>query len=224
MWGEVAATGTVTDDRVRSVAFALLSRLVSSPLDAGLERTGLIPPDLSESLSALTAALPYATDFTALSTAGRAALESGDKASEREYGAIFEVGRNGPPLPIRQELLFNETTSAQKKEEIVRYYDHFAYPLSPERQWAPDHLAVALEFQHFLTFRASESSEPEPFLLAARDFSARHLRDWTTMLAQTVAYKSEDAYLKTLFAAVAAFIAADLQHLEQRLRTQEPQA
>lgn len=220
MLGETTSAPAVSIDHARSAAFALFSRLVASPFDSSLSGSGLLPDDLNLALDELSAALPYPAHFGSLKAAA-ATLGANTKDSEREYGAIFEVGRNGPPLPIRQELLFDETKSAQKKEEIVRFYEHFSYPLNPERQWAPDHLSVALEFQHFLAFRAAKSEEPKPFVLASRDFSSRHLADWTAMLAQTVAHRSEDAYLKTLFETVAAFVRGDLEHLEQRPETKE---
>ncbi len=208
-------------EQARSAAFALFSRLVSSPFDAGLAQGGLVPVDIEDALREVERALPYTIDLSLLLEAAQRLLEDGGTASEREYGAIFEVGRSGPPLPIRQELLFDETRSAQKKEEIVRYYEHFSYSLNPDRQWAPDHLSVALEFQHFLAYRASVAPDPETFLLASHDFSSRHLADWTSMLAQTVAHKSEDSYLRTLFHSVAAFIDADLRHLQHRLEIRE---
>ena len=217
---ETGASTALAVDRARSAAFALFSRLVASPFDISASGKGLLPDDLDMALDELSTALPYPTDFGKLKGAA-AAMGPNTRDTEREYGAIFEVGRNGPPLPIRQELLYDETKSAQKKEEIVRFYEHFSYPLNPERQWAPDHLSVALEFQHFLAFRAAKAEDPAPFVLAARDFSSRHLADWTSMLAQTVAHRSEDTYLKTLFQAVAAFVRADLEHLQQRPETKE---
>lgn len=211
---ETTPAPAVAIDHARSAAFALFSRLVASPFDASVAGGGLLPADLDIVLDELDAALPYPTDFRPLKAAAELGMNTRD--TEREYGAIFEVGRNGPPLPIRQELLYDETKSAQKKEEIVRFYEHFSYALNPERQWAPDHLSVALEFQHFLAFRAANAEEPGPFVRAARDFSARHLGDWTSMLAQTVEHRSEDAYLKTLFQTVAVFVKGDLDHLQQR--------
>ena len=136
---ETTSAPAVAIDHARSAAFALFSRLVASPFDASVAGGGLLPADLDIVLDELADALPYPNDFSSLRAAA-ATLGVDTGHSEREYGAIFEVGRNGPPLPIRQELLYDETKSAQKKEEIVRFYEHFSYPLNPERQWAPDHL------------------------------------------------------------------------------------
>ena len=70
---------------------------------------------------------------------------------KREYSGLFEVGSDGPPVPIREDLHRNQP--AKVKESIVRFYDYFGYGLSEKFQWAPDHLSVELEFMHFLCYQ-----------------------------------------------------------------------
>lgn len=210
-----------TAQEARSAAYALFSGLVSSPFDAVTQQV-FVPADLASALDVLEAALPYEQNFDALRTeARRLDDENALRSAAKEYGAIFEVGRDGPPLPIRQELLYDETKSAQKKEEVVRFYEHFSFPLHDVRLWAPDHLGVALEFQHFLAFRefhAATKNAPA-FVLASRDFAERHLAPWTQALALAVEGKTSDPYLRAVFLVLAAFVRADLVHLDRLCQT-----
>jgi putative dimethyl sulfoxide reductase chaperone len=189
--------------RARSAAYALFSDLTASPFsESGL--TGP-PDDLAEALAAVAAGLPYAADFSALAGS---AWSVGDFA--REYGALFEVGEDGPPVPIREELARPEGWSA--KQELVRFYDFFGYPLHPGQQWAPDHLSVELEFMHLLAFREAEArdeDEATTFACAQRDFLERHLSSWVPGRVTSVLAAARCAALRALFADLGAWLERD---------------
>jgi DMSO reductase family type II enzyme chaperone len=192
----------------RSAGFALFSRLTASPFEAGATA---IPDDLTETLVELGDALPYATAFAPLAEAGAGALEADTESWADEYAALFEVGTS--PLPIREETARPEAERAGAKEELVRFYDLFGYRLSPERQWAPDHLSVALEFLHLLAFRESHAVSFEaaaPFARAQRDFLGRHVQSWLPQLAQAVSTRAKGLYAQALFTTLADWLSRDL--------------
>ena len=106
----------------------------------------------------------------------------------REYSGIFEVGSQGPPVPIREDLQTGQR--AGTREEVVRFYEYFGYVLDDRFAWQPDHLSVELEFMHYLCFREAEAaSEADAlsFQLAQADFAERHLTAWLPLLAGNVA-------------------------------------
>jgi DMSO reductase family type II enzyme chaperone len=191
----------------RSAAFALFSRLVGSPYEA---EDGLPPSDLPEALRALEAALPYHANFTALIGAAENLDEAGLDSYRREYGALFDVGSEGPPLPLREEAFRPGATGV--REEVVRFHDHFGYALAAEHAWGPDHLAVELEFAHLLAFResgAGSAEEAASFARAGADFVARHLLPWVLELAPVVERQARHEYLRTVFATLGAWLRAE---------------
>lgn len=94
-----------------------------------------------------------------------------------EYSGLFEVGSQGPPVPIREDLQTGQR--AGTREDIVRFYEYFGYTLDEKHAWQPDHLSVELEFMHFLCYRETQGSEQVlSFQLAQADFSERHILRW----------------------------------------------
>jgi DMSO reductase family type II enzyme chaperone len=192
----------------RSAGYALFSQLTASPFEAD---TATIPTDLANTLVELGGALPYPVDFAPLTEASVEALEADAEAWGAEYGALFEVGTS--VLPIREETARPEAERAGAKEELVRFYEVFGYRLSPERQWAPDHLSVALEFLHLLAFREAQAVSVEaaaPFARAQRDFLERHVQSWLPQLAQAVSIRAEGRYARALFTTLADWLSRDL--------------
>ena len=126
-----------------------------------------------------------------------------------EYSGLFEVGSQGPPAPIREDLQTGQR--AGTREEVVRFYDYFGYVLDEKFSWQPDHLSVQLEFMHYLCFREAEAaSEPDAlsFQLAQADFSGRHL-GWVPKLAADVDKLAASSLYARVIAAVRDFVAAD---------------
>ncbi len=126
------------------------------------------------------------------------------------YSGLFEVGSQGPPAPIREDLQTGQR--AGTREDIVRFYDYFGYRLDERFAWAPDHLSVELEFMHFLCFNeASDASDPLSWQLAQADFAGRHLHNWTEQLAATVAQLASGSFYSRVLAALQDFVARDLE-------------
>lgn len=125
-----------------------------------------------------------------------------------EYSGLFEIGSQGPPAPIREDLLTGQ--KAGTREDIVRFYDFFGYRLDDRYAWAPDHLSVELEFMHFLCFHeASAAGDVLSYQLAQTDFSARHLHNWIPRLAESVTRLAPDSFYCRVLIALRDFVARD---------------
>jgi DMSO reductase family type II enzyme chaperone len=127
-----------------------------------------------------------------------------------EYSGLFEVGSQGPPAPIREDLQTGQR--AGTREEVVRFYDYFGYVLDGKFAWQPDHLSVQLEFMHYLCFREAEAAteaDALSFQLAQADFAGRHLVGWVPQLAANVDSLAAGTLYARVVAAVRDFVVAD---------------
>jgi DMSO reductase family type II enzyme chaperone len=156
--------------------------------------------------SGVGASLDYAAGLDALIEECSGADAERLKA---EYSGLFEVGSQGPPAPIREDLLTGQKGST--REDIVRFYDYFAYRLGDRFAWAPDHLSVELEFMHYLCFHEATVGEDRlSWQLAQADFAERHLANWVPQLAAAVAQLAPASIYVRVLAALREFVARDL--------------
>ncbi|MEZ5565036.1 MAG: molecular chaperone TorD family protein [Gammaproteobacteria bacterium] len=122
----------------------------------------------------------------------------------------FEIGSQGPPAPIREDLQTGQR--AGTREEVVRFYDYFGYVLEEKFEWQPDHLSVQLEFMHFLCYRESRAdtaTDALSFQLAQADFAERHLARWVPQLNDGVDKIAAGSLYARTVTAVMEFIVAD---------------
>lgn len=185
----------------RCACYAAFSELIASPHDLD------VPGPARERIGA-AAQLPFAAGpLDAL----LAEFASADVERLRaEYSGLFEVGSKGPPAPIREDLQTGQR--AGTREDIVRFYDFFGYRLDERFAWAPDHLSVELEFMHFLCFHeACESGDRLSYQLAQADFTGRHLANWVSQLAGSVAKLAPGSFYARVLAALDEFIARDAE-------------
>lgn len=183
----------------RCHVYAAFSELTASPHDVDALAS------IGERLGA-AAALPFAFDLDPLLSEYAAADVERLRA---EYSGLFEVGSQGPPAPIREDLLTGQ--KAGTREDIVRFYDYFGYRLADRFAWAPDHLSVELEFMHFLCYHESrESADRLSFQLAQADFTQRHLCRWLPQLADAVTGLAPGSLYCRIVGATRDFVRADL--------------
>lgn len=185
---------------LRCLCYAACSELVASPHEVD-------PRPALRGRSGLGEAVPHARALDPLLTEVAAAELARLRS---EYSGLFEVGSQGPPAPIREDLQTGQR--AGTREEVVRFYDYFGYVLDGKFSWQPDHLSVQLEFMHYLCFREAEAaseSDALSFQLAQADFSARHLVGWVPQLAANVDSIAAGSLYARVVAAVRDFIAAD---------------
>jgi len=182
----------------RCVAFAAWSELTASPHD-------LDPRVSLAEKQGIGSTLPYAA---ALDELLREIRDADLHSLKREYSGLFEVGNDGPPVPIREDLQTGQRSGT--REDLVRFYNYFDYRLDEKFAWAPDHLSVELEFMHFLCYQeASVDDNANSYQLAQFDFTERHLQRWIPGFADRVAAVSDDAFYVRVMRQLSAFIAAD---------------
>jgi DMSO reductase family type II enzyme chaperone len=184
----------------RCLCYAACSELLASPHEVD-------PRPALRERAGLGGTLPYAGALEPL-FAEVCAADLG--RLQAEYSGLFEVGSQGPPAPIREDLQTGQRAGI--REEVVRFYDYFGYVLDARFAWQPDHLSVQLEFMHYLCYREAQAGEgPEAlsFQLAQADFAARHLVTWVPQLAANVDRIAAGSLYARAVAAVRDFIRAD---------------
>ncbi len=204
--GQAAGTTRFVHDRetertaaLRCACYAALSELVCSPHDVDPR------PALRDRLGA-GASLDAASGLDGLL---REFTERDLDTLKREYSGLFEVGSEGPPCPIREDLQTGQRKGT--REDLVRFYGYFNYLLDEKFAWAPDHLSVELEFMHFLCFReASAGDDAASYQLAQADFSERHLVRWVPELADSVARSAPESIYRRVIEVIDRYLAADL--------------
>ena len=183
----------------RCGCYAIFSDLTASPHD--------VEPVLARGkASYVTDGLPYSLDVRGLLDE----LRSMDTVQLKfEYSGIFEVGNDGPPVPIREDLQLGQLSGL--REDIVRFYDFFGYGLDEKFAWAPDHLSVELEFMHYLCYQeASGAGDILSFQLGQADFAERHLNNWVPKLAANVKNLRPDSFYCRVVEALREFLATDI--------------
>jgi DMSO reductase family type II enzyme chaperone len=183
---------TAASAGLRCLCYAAFSELMASPHEvdarAGLlERVGL-----GDAMDAL---------LTEVGSAELTHLQS-------EYSGLFEVGSEGPPVPIREDLQTGQR--AGTREDVVRFYDYFGYVLDEKFSWQPDHLSLELEFMHYLCFRETEEgADVLSYQLAQVDFAERHLLSWVPRFAAQVEKHAPGSLYARVVAALRDFIEED---------------
>jgi DMSO reductase family type II enzyme chaperone len=202
--GAVRAVGPGREPGLTAAArcrcYAALSELTASPHDVDAQAG-------ARERRGATDGLPFAaTELDGLLAEFAAADPERLRA---EYSGLFEVGSQGPPVPIREDLQTGQRGGT--REDIVRFYDYFGYRLGDRFAWAPDHLSVELEFMHYLAFHeARDDADRLSWQLAQADFAERHLANWLPQLAAAAAQAAPGSFYARVLAAVRDFVLADV--------------
>ena len=195
---------------VRCACYAAYSELTASPHDLDPR------PALADKIG-VGANLDYGSAMDAL----LAEFVGADlDRLKSEYSGLFEVGSQGPPVPIREDLQTGQRAGV--REDLVRFYDYFGYKLDEKFAWAPDHLSVELEFMHFLCYReASSQDDALSFQLAQADFADRHLVTWLPKLAESVYADAPGSLYSRVVRGVSEFVAKDLAWQQETITSAE---
>ncbi len=195
----------------RCVAYAVMSDLLASPHDVES-----VVYNTEEDID--LSALPYAVDGLQELIADYRKMPMLDL--KRAYSSMFEVGSDGPPVPIREDLQLGQKSGV--REELVRFYDFFGYSLSEKFAWAPDHLSLELEFMQFLAVSEAEyldqlahgeetEGDLSSFQLGQFDFLERHLINWVPLLLHEVQKQNADSFFCRVVSVLRDFLAADFE-------------
>lgn len=217
--GKAPAAGTRTIDGrdtertapARCQAYALFSDLTASPHEADTREA------VAARIGFFAEGLPYALEIDDLL---RDFSNADSEQLKTDYSALFEVGSQGPPVPIREDLQTGQKSGT--REDIVRFYDYFGYRLEERFAWAPDHLSVELEFMHFLCYHEGQpGSDSVSYQLAQADFTERHLQRWVPQFAAQVARHASGALYCRIVDALREFIVRDLGWQHSTIRVTE---
>ena len=181
----------------RCGCYAAWSELTASPHDLDPR------PGLQEKLG-IWDAIPHAQSLSKLISEF---VEVDLLILQREYSGLFEVGSDGPPVPIREDLQTGQR--AGTREDLVRFYNYFGYQLAERFAWAPDHLSVELEFMHYLCYAEASDADPAQYQFAQVDFSERHLLRWVPDFAEKTGKANRGDLYPRVMAALGEFIIAD---------------
>lgn len=121
-------------------------------------------------------------------TEARTTLTDTPRDLEVAYATAFEAGL--PKVSLREANYIREGEKVLF-EDLFRFYDHFGLDTSSGalREW-PDHIAVELEFMHYLTWLEAEAgTNAAPLQLAQKDFLERHTGAWAEELATRLEQK-----------------------------------
>jgi DMSO reductase family type II enzyme chaperone len=207
---DVAARAADATAAARCACYAVFSDLTASPHDVDGRASASPEP---AALSRLPFELSVADLLQEFSACDIDSLKL-------EYSGLFEVGSQGPPAPIREDLITGQKGGT--REEIVRFYDFFGYRLTERYAWAPDHLSVELEFLHFLCFHeASAAQDRESFQLAQADFLERHPKRWVPALLAAARALAPDAFYTRVLDRLDRFLTLDLAWQRSTVRAVE---
>jgi TorA maturation chaperone TorD len=207
------ATGAIVDSHVadhaaRALAYRALSALITSP--ANEPWTAVSVRSAIDELQQAAALLSQSLDLSALELVVDDLTPISVAAAARDYGSQFEVGERGPPLPIRAELAPNANPAL--KEELARFFEHFGYEVAERDAWQLDHLAVILEFLHYLAFcgvRSDAADDLASLSLGAKDVLSRHVLPWVPQMNEQLQRGEASTLVRAIVATIASFTAAD---------------
>ena len=184
---------------LRSQGYELFSLLLSSPHDLDTKsKLNRIPS---------TTGLPYSLDLSDLMNefTNRDLVEL-----KKQYSGLFEIGNDGPPAPIREDLFLLQP--AGLRENLIRFYDYFGYTLGEKYEWQMDHLSIELEFMYFLCVQEHNITEDRlSYQLAQLDFSTRHLNNWIPNFQNTLKRISPDDLYTKIVVELSKFIENDIE-------------
>lgn len=215
----------VVDPDVRSSALRLLALPFRPPVEEVFEafRSG----EYREALGEHAARIPHLAAALAGEAepleAARAGLEGTSFAEfEVAFAGTFVAGFPAPPCPPYEGEVRKKDSRTEIMLEVAEFYKHFGLRVSQEegKREPPDHLRAELEFLQFLCLKEAQARrEGTPallhgYVLAQRDFLARHLAVWARPFAEALRASAKRAW----FGATAALLAS---HLESELALAE---
>jgi DMSO reductase family type II enzyme chaperone len=127
------------------------------------------------------------------------------------YGSVYLEGE--------RLVMGDSTLDAQKR------YRNAGLDIAKDFREAPDHIAVELEFMHFLIFKEIEAathSNIEAFgnyLIEQQSFLEDHLGAWVSDFAENITANSDTEFYKKLAKSTKIFINQELQTIESNAKS-----
>ena len=196
----------------RSFLYGLLGECFGYPDEefADSVRSGALARRIAELAPAIDPALLAGLDLASLADA-----TATQHALAVEYTRLFDAGARGTGCALNGGLQVGPQMKVM--EEAVRFYNHFGLTPGEQQKELPDHLTTELDFLHFLSCgeheRGSRGEPATAYVLAQRDFIARHPGRWIPVMRG----KLEALTPMPLFLALTAVLQRLLQHELDRL-------
>ncbi len=205
--------GFETQTARRSDLYRLLATAFAFPSDEFAR--AIADGDLRGALDQAVAGLPYTFEGER-SASGLSDRGEDDDALEVDYVRLFDVGGGGgPPCSLYTGNWTGDRLRAM--EECLRFYEHFGLGLPDPKPDLPDHLCVALEFLHYLTFRQVEAQKDgeggEDYIRAQRDFLDRQVLAWFPRMAAKLKEETPHPFYAALTAFALAFFESEKAYL-----------
>jgi len=151
---------------------------------------------------------------------------------EVAFAGTFVAGFTEPPCPPYEGEVRKKDSRVQLMLEVAEFYRHFGLQVSQEegKREPPDHLRAELEFLRFLCFKEAQArreATPEllqGYVLAQRDFLARHLAVWARPFADAVRASGKHAWFGATADVLARFLAGELALVDGYLARFPPPA
>ncbi len=120
-----------------------------------------------------------------------------------EYIYYFEVGKNQPPCAPYAGIYLDDQQRTHILLHLSEVYKNFGLEMAAGPNELQDHLAVELEFMHFLCFKESQAMEENApqltgYRQAQKDFLQRHLLEWLPAFVTAVKQKCRNDFYLSL--------------------------
>ncbi len=121
----------------------------------------------------------------------------------------------------------HEFRQSQEMADIAGFYRAFGLKVGGEARERPDHIAVELEFLHFMALKeahARQTADPEHVQIcqdAQRKFLQDHLGSWIELFAQSVAHNAPGSPFACLARFASYFVQSDADRLGVRLNPRD---
>ena len=189
----------------RAESYKLLSDCYYLPDEPLIERLGNIDACAGWPCSEIARLAPQVSDLKALIVDFSRLFIGPFKLLAPAYGSVY--------LEEQHTVMGNSTIDAEKR--------YLQEGLKISRKEIPDHIAIELEFMHFLAFKQNQSirsSDPEAtsvYLKKQKSFLKDHLGLWLPGFNDRVRKASKTLFYKELAKVTQLFVEQDLKNLSK---------
>jgi DMSO reductase family type II enzyme chaperone len=196
------------DGTSRATVYKALAECYHRPTDQTLR----FPLILAEALSAV---YPPASEAAA-------AMLQGERLEDlsRDYAQLF-IGPFGLAAPPYGSVYLDgeQRCMGESTFEAARRYAEFGLGAAEDFHDALDHIAVELEFMHFLVTRQIDAhiraEDPEAVHEKQRMFLEAHLAAWVPEFTKRIELNAQTSFYRNLAVVTRLFISSDLGRLKE---------
>lgn len=203
-------TGThhTGDGTSRARVYKALAECYHPPTDHTLR----FPLILAEALSTVC---PPVSDAAA-------AMRNGERVEDlsRDYAQLF-IGPFGLTAPPYGSVYLDgeQRCMGESTFEAARWYAEFGLGAAGDFHDALDHIAVELEFMHFLVTRQIDAhirmEDPDVVREKQRMFLGTHLAAWVPEFTERIELHAQTSFYRSLAGVTRGFLASDLERLKE---------